>query len=55
MKAGWHVVRFWETDILSNPQEAASSIHAIVSRRLLERILPHGSARGIAARNMPLP
>lgn len=54
-KAGWHVVRIWETDILSDPQEAARSIHALVSRTLLEQILPHRSVRGIAARNTPLP
>ena len=54
-KAGWHVVRIWETDILSDPQESASSIHVLVSRKLLERIVPHGSVRGIAARNTLLP
>lgn len=42
-KAGWHVVRIWETDILSDPQKAARSIHALASRTLLEQILPHRS------------
>jgi G:T-mismatch repair DNA endonuclease (very short patch repair protein) len=53
-KAGWKVVRIWETDILSDPQEAARSIYAIVRRMLLERRVPHGSVRGIAARNTRL-
>jgi DNA mismatch endonuclease (patch repair protein) len=36
VKAGWQVVRIWESDILSDPQEAARSIQAIVRRTLLE-------------------
>ena len=54
-KAGWHVVRIWETDILNDPQQAARSIHALVGRKLSERIVPHGSVRGIASRNTRLP
>jgi DNA mismatch endonuclease (patch repair protein) len=53
-KAGWHVARFWETDILSDPQEAARSIQALVNRKLSERAARHGSAQGTAARNTPL-
>ncbi|HUY88937.1 MAG TPA: hypothetical protein VMV10_09405 [Pirellulales bacterium] len=34
--AGGKVVRIRETDILSEPQEAARSIYAIVRRTLLE-------------------
>lgn len=54
-KAGWHVIRIWETDILSDPQESARSIHALVLRRLSEQDARHGSGQGIAARNTLLP
>src|SRR5262249_43263738 len=33
-KAGWHVVRIWETDILRDPQKTARSINALVRRKL---------------------
>jgi DNA mismatch endonuclease (patch repair protein) len=33
-KAGWRVLRFWETNILRNPTRAAEKIHLIVVSQL---------------------
>jgi DNA mismatch endonuclease, patch repair protein len=38
VKAGWDVIRFWETDIRRNPEEAARSIQAVLCDKMSERI-----------------
>jgi DNA mismatch endonuclease (patch repair protein) len=42
-KAGWHVVRLWETDILDKTEKSARTIQAVVNRKLSGRIAPHSS------------
>lgn len=32
-EAGWHVLRFWETDVLNNPNFAVQKIYEIVNKR----------------------
>lgn len=34
--AGWHVMRFWETDIRKDAATAAAQVAAVVSERLAE-------------------
>ncbi|MBI3469642.1 MAG: very short patch repair endonuclease [Planctomycetes bacterium] len=53
-RAGWKVLRIWETDILRDPVGVAYSIQALVRQRLLEVDSCQGSERGTAARNRPL-
>jgi len=54
VRAGWQVVRIWETDILRNPVRIACSIEVLVRHRVSEQDSCHGSERGIAARKRPL-
>lgn len=53
-KAGWHIVRIWETDILRQPHEIALSIQVHVRDRLSNLKRGHTSECGSAARNKPL-
>lgn len=34
MKGGWRVLRFWESDIMKNPQSVAGRIHSVVRERM---------------------
>ncbi len=54
VRAGWQVLRIWETDILRNPFAIACSIQALVNERWLELAARHPSERGTAARKRPL-
>lgn len=40
-KAGWTVIRFWETDIHNAPDQAASTIESLLQRRRRERDAIH--------------
>jgi DNA mismatch endonuclease (patch repair protein) len=54
LRAGWRVMRVWESDILQRRVEIAQSIHAAVRLRLSAQGSDHGARRGAAARKRPL-